>query len=180
MAKALWEREELFTRELNENENEFLIACMSENLEHARHVENERLTFNSIYMAMVAGVLAFVYSLDAPKGFAIGITALMIVLGLLAIMLTMRWDQTFDQHIEYAKHCYRVLHIRNFPEFNDKYDPVEVDPNEAIEGLQDQPAYCFRPKTHKIIKLRTRVLFMVFYLLIEAVLVITLIYFITQ
>ena len=103
----------------------------------------------------------------------------MIVLGILAIMLTMRWDQTFDQHIKYAKHCYRVLHKRNFPEFDDVHEPVKVDPNEAIEDLMDQPAYCFRPKTHKFIKLRTRTLFMIFYLLIEAVLVISLIYFIT-
>ena len=36
----------------------YLQHCVSENLNHARHVENERLTFTSIYIAMVIGAVA--------------------------------------------------------------------------------------------------------------------------
>ena len=52
---SLWNRFE--EHELSENQANFLSQCMSENLEHARHVENERLTFNSIFLALVLHIL---------------------------------------------------------------------------------------------------------------------------
>ena len=39
---------------------DYIKTCFSENLSHARHVENERLTFTSIYIAMVIGAVAVV------------------------------------------------------------------------------------------------------------------------
>ena len=40
----------------------YLQHCVSENLNHARHVENERLTFTSIYIAMVIGAVGRAFS----------------------------------------------------------------------------------------------------------------------
>ena len=54
---SLWKRFE--GKDLDENQVSFLSQCMTENLEHARHVENERLTFNSIFLALVAGLCQF-------------------------------------------------------------------------------------------------------------------------
>ena len=37
--------------DVQEKKIEYLQHCVSENLNHARHVENERLSFTSIYTA---------------------------------------------------------------------------------------------------------------------------------
>ena len=58
---SLWVR--LKGKPLSEEQISFLQNCMNENLNHARHVENERLTFNSILLALIAGVLAIASSL---------------------------------------------------------------------------------------------------------------------
>ena len=42
----------------------FLQGCMTENLNHARHMETEIHTFTGIYMAVVAGVLGFGFSIS--------------------------------------------------------------------------------------------------------------------
>ena len=181
--RALWERPDLRAGDLSDDQIAFLSTCMEENLEHARHVENERLTFNSIFMALVAGVLAFVYSIDTDyRIFAISVILLLIVVGFIAMQLTKRWDNTFDRHIHFAKGCCRLLHEHMFP-------PLEgfegtLDENEKIEGLEEMSAYCFRPMNpipdRKINHIRTRKLFSAFYWLIEAVLLISLVYFIVE
>ena len=143
--KALWYRDDLRTGPLDQDQIAFLQACMEQNLEHARHVENERLTFNSIFMALVAGVLAFVYSIESRfEFFAVMVTLLLMIVGFIAMQLTRRWDNTFDRHIHFAKGCYRLIHEHMFP-------PLEgwegtLDENERLEGLAELPAYCFRPK----------------------------------
>ena len=184
--KALWTRTDIDPVDLTDGQIGFLTDCLEENLEHARHVENERLTFNSIFMALVAGVLAFVYSLPATYGFfAILVTLLLMVVGIIAMQLTHRWDNTFDRHTHYAKMCYRLIHLHFFPENTDTEGVM--DGNEMLPGLSELPAYCFRPKNpadagfvkRRINKIRTRTLFAAFYWLIEAVLLCSLIYFVT-
>ncbi len=83
---SLWKRYE--GRELTEEQAEFITACMSENLEHARHVENERLTFNSIFLALVAGAMALSGSLNAVMTFAMYL--FLTIAGFLSIVLTAR------------------------------------------------------------------------------------------
>ena len=66
---SLWKR--LDGQKLNESQINFLQNCMIENLNHARHAENERLTFNSIFLALVAGALAFASAFPAQIAFFI-------------------------------------------------------------------------------------------------------------
>lgn len=81
---------------------DFLLNSLNANIEHMRHLENERLTFNSIYMVVVAGVLAFVSSVD---DFIISmfILSCLILLGLIVIMLSERWGKVFKLHSCYVK-----------------------------------------------------------------------------
>ncbi len=114
---GLWSSHNLNEESLTDTQIDFLMSCFEQNLEHARHVENERLTFNSIYMALVGGVLAFVYSTEVKYVmFSVGVTVLLIITGFIAMLLTKRWDNTFDRHIEYAKGCYRLVHESLFPD----------------------------------------------------------------
>ena len=47
---------------------DFLSTMICQNLDHARHVENERLSFNSIFLAAMAGFLycKFVFFIIDP------------------------------------------------------------------------------------------------------------------
>ena len=192
MAHSIWEREVLKNGELTDEQFQFLMSSFTENLNHARHVENERLTFNSIYMAIIAGALAVAVSIGREyRILTIGIVALLKIIVLIAMALTKKWDNTFDRHIEYAKNCYRVLHTRLFPRGDNEdaeefENTTDIHKNEQIDGLDEFPAYCFRPcdPTSKakflnpLLKTRTRTMFFWFYLLIQVVLIILLVYFI--
>lgn len=80
---------------------EYLQHCVSENLNHARHVENERLTFTSIYIAMVIGAVAVVFGLENNYVAAI-VSALLTVFGYMAAQLNGRWQGVFDDHMKKA------------------------------------------------------------------------------
>ncbi len=74
---------------------------MTENLEHARHVENERLTFNSIFLALAAGALAFAGAFNSFVAFCIYFSLTMA--GFLSMILTARWNNAFNRHLYYAR-----------------------------------------------------------------------------
>ena len=195
---GLWSSHNLNEESLTDTQIDFLMSCFEQNLEHARHVENERLTFNSIYMALVGGVLAFVYSTEVKYVmFSVGVTVLLIITGFIAMLLTKRWDNTFDRHIEYAKGCYRLVHESLFPDDLDEEDENNEDAaaSEWINGINGLPAYAFRPKNpeskhdsgpvaamanYVYSTFRTRRLFKYFYWLIQLVLIASMVYFLTQ
>lgn len=90
--------------DVQEKKIEYLQHCVSENLNHARHVENERLTFTSIYIAMAIGAVAAIFAMDDQIVAAILATVLA-VFGFLAMLLNMRWQGVFDDHIHAAEKC---------------------------------------------------------------------------
>ena len=47
-------------REIDSYKCTFVLAMLQENLQHARHVENERITYHGFFAAMVAGALALI------------------------------------------------------------------------------------------------------------------------
>ena len=81
----------------------FISENISENLNHARHVETEIHTFTGIYMAVVAGVLAFDFT--GRHGVAFGVLVHMIILvgGFLAVLLLNRWYTGFDTFMASAE-----------------------------------------------------------------------------
>lgn len=85
----------------------YIQTNISENLNHARHVETEIHTFTGIYMAVVAGVLAFDFS---RQGELVGVLVHVILLfgGLIAIYLLDRWYTAFDTFMAYAS-CLGLL-----------------------------------------------------------------------
>ena len=99
----------------------FLQGCMTENLNHARHIETEIHTFTGIYMAVVAGVLGFGFSInsDGLSGEEVTISPsfwinllpivmyiILILGGNLAVSLLSRWYDAFDRHMVYAEKSY--------------------------------------------------------------------------
>lgn len=171
---SLWKR--LEGKELSESQINFLSQCLTENLEHARHAENERLTFNSIFLALVAGAMAFAGSLDPVMSAAIYL--FLTIAGFLSIMLTARWNNTFSRHMFYARQCYRLLHINLFGAAEEPSEGWKSQ--EHIERLNEIPAYCFRinsPMAHTrfgnmLYRPRTRKLYTAFYLIVQLLLII--------
>ena len=143
-------------------------------------------------------VLAFVYSTEVKYVmFSVGVTVLLIITGFIAMLLTKRWDHTFDRHIEYAKGCYRLVHQSLFPDDLDDEDENNEDAaaSEWINGVNGLPAYAFRPQNpsskhesgaaaavanYVYRTFRTRRLFKYFYWLIQLVLIASMVYFLTQ
>ena len=129
----MWELN--YTDEFDESQEAFVQAAMQENLNHARHIENERMSLLVGVSAMVAGVLAVGGSLlTTALGNASEHQSLIFYLEILTVVLVFavvmsvvvlakrlnsRWNKGFDRHIYYAKSCYYLLHRSNF-ELNDK------------------------------------------------------------
>ena len=171
---SLWIR--LEGKKLTDEQVNFLQNCMNENLNHARHAENERLTFNSIFLALVAGALAFASAFPAEIAFFIYLAITMT--GFLSMLLTARWNNTFSRHIYFAQQCYRLIHKDLFGDA-DGDEISEGDRWESIDGLDDIPMYCFKinspiaytPLGKVLYKIRTKVLYNAFYITIQILLV---------
>lgn len=170
---SLWKRFE--GQSLDERQTEFITQCMCQNLEHARHLENERLTFNSIFLALVAGAMAFAGTLNPAVTF--GIYLFLTVAGFLSMVLTARWNNAFSRHIFYAQKCYNLLHINLFGATDEPAEDWKTQ--ESIDGLNEIPMYCFkvhRPISHVrpgeiLYKPRTRHLYTAFYWIIQLLLI---------
>lgn len=82
---------------------EIYLRVFSENLNHSRHVENERQMFSSVYIAMSGAFLAFATNLGSkPTTLMILITTvmdiIMILLGVITILVTRKWNYVFECH----------------------------------------------------------------------------------
>lgn len=171
---SLWKR--IKDQELTDAQVGFLQNCMIENLNHARHAENERLTFNSIFLALVAGALAFASSFPAHIAFFIYLAITMA--GFLSMLLTARWNNTFHRHIYYAQQCYKLVHRDLFGDAPGD-ECSKNDRWESIDGLDDIPMYCFKiyspiaytPLGKNLYKIRTKVLYNTFYWTIQIILI---------
>ena len=75
----------------------FLLGMMNENLNQARHAENERMMFVTLFAALVGGMLA-VASEVGNDFFSTIIILLLSVLNTVCFSLTRRWNSIFQTH----------------------------------------------------------------------------------
>jgi hypothetical protein len=92
-----------------ERNKEILTDLMIANLKHARHVENERLSFNSIYIAVVAGFFALAFDFANPllTMFFIGI---LLIISIIGFLFTKRWSDVFAEHSRKAQEIALLLY----------------------------------------------------------------------
>ena len=154
----------------------FLQGCMTENLNHARHIETEIHTFTGIYMAVVAGVLAFNFTGRDGSSVAAAVYIVMIAGGVLARLLLHRWYGAFDTHMSYAERAYYLLEgltlgVLSFQDVKDRWN----DPVENLKTIMpNDPSFAFHHKINHS-SLRTRWLVVGFHYAIIIVLVIILV-----
>lgn len=174
---------------------ELMTELLLSNLEHARHVENERLSFNSIYIAVVAGFFALAFDFEKPilTIFFIGI---LLFISLVGFLFTKRWTDVFEGHMDKAKDIARELYGEEEPRKNEdilnKYYYFSHDSHRHAckryagkHGCNiDEAAAILNGKKHGplhwLVGIRTRTLFYLFYIIVVSVLAIFFIYSIYQ
>lgn len=87
---------------------DFLIKCMEQNIEHTRHVENERMNFIQIHLVLVGGILAFLSgsALERKSCVVLFILVAVTILGVFVKILVHRWNQVYASHRTCAIYCY--------------------------------------------------------------------------
>lgn len=119
-----------YTKEFDDDQKNLIMTSMSENLNHVRHVENERMSLLVGTTALIAGVLSvcsvFISEAltdvadgrtwEAASQIAITTAIFLITLAMLrfAKNLNKRWNMVYDRHVYYAKICYYLLHKNSF------------------------------------------------------------------
>lgn len=136
-------------KEIRIQKIDFLKTVFSENLSHARHIEMERMTFNSIYTVLIAGIFAFVNS-NAESAIVNELILFSgFFTGFILFCISIRWKDVYNRQLFYAKVSYVYLNNMIFPEGQflginefDKYLKEEsiLFNNERIFSL-----YCFKP-----------------------------------
>ena len=86
----------------NSEKQMFLIECMKENLQHARHVENERLTFISLLLVSVGMILEFASSMGSVY-LKVFLCIVLFLLNFICTRLLIRWNAIFGGHSEIAQ-----------------------------------------------------------------------------
>ena len=90
-------------------DREFLLACFQQNLDHMRHVENERITFFSLYLVGVGMILGVAVDETLSPIFSISATLLLLAMGAISTALLRRWNQIFTCHRNTALELCRRL-----------------------------------------------------------------------
>lgn len=140
-------------KEIRTQKIDFLKTVFSENLSHARHIEMERMTFNSIYTVLIAGIFAFVNTSNKSCVNDCILNYLVLffgfITGFILFCISIRWKDVYKRHLFYAKVSYIYLKDMLFPDEKtvemegcSKYlnEEFELFDNEKIFSL-----YCFKP-----------------------------------
>lgn len=86
---------------------DFVRVMMQENLSHARHVENERLTYLGFATASYAAALALMCTTAGFILLKLVGTLVLLLIAVIGFFLTKRWSNAFDRHLDYAKKMLR-------------------------------------------------------------------------
>lgn len=144
------------------NETELLQICMKENLNQARHVENERLSFLRVYLVLVGIVGALVTdgTLNGRNWPFLLLIGLVFISGLLAVVLTMRWNKVFRTHRDCAIVCYQKL----YEQIYDGEKTAIIKYSEGETGVSEEyPLYSFNFDLSLVQNRSTGTWFCIFY-----------------
>lgn len=107
-------------KECPAEEKSFLLDCMKENLAHARHIENERHTFFSLYLVAVSLFLGPVFFPDKSleAGHILPCAVLLVIHSIVDKMFK-RWQFNYNKHMILAKELCEKLNSGTLYIFSD-------------------------------------------------------------
>lgn len=140
-------------REIRAQKIDFLKTIFAENLSQARHIEMERMTFNSIYTVLIAGIFAFVNSNTKSTIVNELILLFGFFTGFILYCVSIRWKDVYNRHLLYAKVSYIYLNDMLFPDLFPYEKTVEMEGcskyiNKEFELFDNEKVfslYCFKP-----------------------------------
>ncbi len=108
------ERRSVYYEErIDYEELKFFFDCAKENLSHARHVENERLTFVSLFLVSMGMILEYLLSLlENEPGVALVLTIALLLFDVICTLLLIRWNNVFQGHMALAQKYMREVEAR--------------------------------------------------------------------
>ena len=143
---------------------DFLKTVFSENLSHARHIEMERMTFNSIYTVLIAGIFAFVNTSDKSCVNDCILNYLVLffgfITGFILFCISIRWKDVYNRHLFYAKVSYIYLKDMIFSEGQflgiNEFDEYLKEESILFNNERIFSLYCFKPAHITEVGLRHR------------------------
>lgn len=140
-------------REIRIQKIDFLKTIFCENLSHARHIEMERMTFNSIYTVLIAGIFAFVNTSDKSCVNDCILNNLVLFFGFMTgfilFCISIRWKDVYNRHLFYAKVSYIYLKDMIFPEKQflgiNEFDEYLKEESILFNNERIFSLYCFKP-----------------------------------
>ena len=143
---------------------DFLKTVFSENLSHARHIEMERMTFNSIYTVLIAGIFAFVNTSDKSCVNDCILNYLVLffgfITGFILFCISIRWKDVYNRHLFYAKVSYIYLKNMIFSEGQflgiNEFDEYLKEESILFNNERIFSLYCFKPAHITEVGLRHR------------------------
>ena len=100
---------EALATDMNSEKMNFLMICLQQNMIHARHVESERLTFISLFLASLGMIINAVSRFDNLV--AIFMCVILIFVNVICTMLLKRWNEIFVGHYNAAKSIIKTMDI---------------------------------------------------------------------
>ena len=171
-----------------------LVDLLIANVEHARHVENERLSFNSIHIAVVAGFFALAIDFDKPE-LTLFLIFILLVISVIGLLFTKRWSDVFDGHYQKAQEIALLLYgdeeaipnealVNKYYYFRHDFDHHRITSilktargkNLSYEQVKSRRPNIVKRLWHRMCRIRTRNLFFFFYFIIIAALLFFLVY----
>ncbi len=112
--------------------DKFLVTMIDENMQHMRHVEEERAEFLSLYLLAFSIVISAVLITD---NFPTSIILLLFlfVVGLISYVLVKRWDHVFNNHKVIVKGLLSELKISQTDDDVNRYFLFD---NRKMDGVK--------------------------------------------
>ena len=95
-----------------------LIELINSNLEHARHVENERMTFMALFLVGLGLIMDYSNNTMYPQT-AIYMGTVLIFLNLICTRLIFKWNTVFKRHHDIAKNIMQELESLGYDQNQD-------------------------------------------------------------
>ena len=105
----------------------FLLECMKENLNHARHIENERHNFLSLHLVVVGLFLGTIISPETSPWFSLLFSIILLMFSSIMSELFKRWARVYQGHMDTAQRMARLIDNDGEEVEEPKYCPIEED-----------------------------------------------------
>ena len=87
----------------------FLQECMKENLNHCRHIENERHNFLSLHLVVVGLFTTAIFNTETSPWIAMMLSIVLLTFSSIMSELFRRWDRVYNGHMDTAKRLARMI-----------------------------------------------------------------------